>query len=66
MSVEAFVTHSTPQADAVRSERAQATNALSAVRYASKPARVSGKAQPTNPKAASEFAAVMSLQEVPA
>jgi hypothetical protein len=31
-----------------------------------KPARVGGKAQPTNPKAASEFAAVMSVQEVPA
>jgi hypothetical protein len=31
-----------------------------------KPARVGGKAQPTNPKAASEFAAVMQMQEVPA
>jgi hypothetical protein len=31
-----------------------------------KPARVGGKAQPTNPKAASEFAAVMARDEVPA
>jgi hypothetical protein len=31
-----------------------------------KPARVNGKAQPTNQKAASEFAAVMAIHEVPA